>query len=223
MKTEDTEAKQRILDAAVAVFAERGLDGATIRKVATRARVNSALLYYYFNNKEDLFVESVRSVITGLMGLLEHGRRPFSGARDRLSFLVSTIFDYGSGRPDRIRLMTTAVSWHSDLFGRALNAVIGKSLPFPLEVIADGIRAGELRPAAPIHVWWSIVGMCIFSFEIQKVANFAPKHIVRKTDFSLEKRADEIVDLLVGGLVVANYGAKEQRGGGEAKGDSKGL
>src|SRR5579863_7913155 len=45
---------QRILRAAEENFAERGLAGARTGAIARSARVNKALLYYYFSSKEEL-------------------------------------------------------------------------------------------------------------------------------------------------------------------------
>ncbi len=44
-----------ILDAAEEVFAESGFHGATTRAIAEKAQANSALIHYYFGNKENLF------------------------------------------------------------------------------------------------------------------------------------------------------------------------
>lgn len=52
-------ARDRILAAAVDEFGEQGYDGATIRSIATRAGVDSALVHHYFGTKADLFAEAV--------------------------------------------------------------------------------------------------------------------------------------------------------------------
>ena len=52
---------QRILDAALTDFAERGFAGARIGRIADRAGINRAMLYYYFGCKRRLFDETVRS------------------------------------------------------------------------------------------------------------------------------------------------------------------
>lgn len=49
------ETRLRILDAAEAAFALHGFDGVTVRAVAAAAAVDTALVYYYFANKRDLF------------------------------------------------------------------------------------------------------------------------------------------------------------------------
>lgn len=53
--------RQDILRAALREFARRGYDGATLRVIAKEARVDPALVYHYFGDKEGVFVESMRS------------------------------------------------------------------------------------------------------------------------------------------------------------------
>lgn len=49
--------RQRILDAAGALFAEKGFEGATLSGIARRAGVSKQLLSYHFSDKEGLFRE----------------------------------------------------------------------------------------------------------------------------------------------------------------------
>jgi AcrR family transcriptional regulator len=51
---QDLTARARIRDAAIALFAERGIDGATIRDIAQAADVSSGLLRHHFGSKEGL-------------------------------------------------------------------------------------------------------------------------------------------------------------------------
>lgn len=46
---------QQILDAAEHLFAQRGLYGVTLKEVAERVGINTSLVHYYFENKDDLF------------------------------------------------------------------------------------------------------------------------------------------------------------------------
>jgi TetR/AcrR family transcriptional regulator len=58
--------KDAILDAAEARFARQGYDSTTIKEIAADAEVNSALLYYYFAGKEDLYGAVVARMIHGI-------------------------------------------------------------------------------------------------------------------------------------------------------------
>ncbi|WP_136054084.1 TetR family transcriptional regulator [Microbacterium sp. K24] len=54
-----TDSRERIIAAAVDEFGEQGYDGTTVRSIAARAGVDSALVHHYFGTKADLFAEAV--------------------------------------------------------------------------------------------------------------------------------------------------------------------
>ena len=49
--------KQHILDSALSVFKNKGFEGSTMDEIAKDADFGKATLYYYFNSKEEIFVE----------------------------------------------------------------------------------------------------------------------------------------------------------------------
>ena len=55
------ETRDRLIDAAAAVFAERGYRGATMREIADRSGANLAAAHYHFGSKQDLYREVVRA------------------------------------------------------------------------------------------------------------------------------------------------------------------
>src|SRR5262245_18811860 len=59
--------RQAILDAALAVFAERGYEAARLDDVAAKAGVAKGTLYLYFKDKEALFEALVRGAVSPLM------------------------------------------------------------------------------------------------------------------------------------------------------------
>ncbi len=67
MNEGDKPSKQLILDAATAVFAEKGFDGARVDEIARRAGVNKALIYYYFESKDQIVEELMQGMIKELV------------------------------------------------------------------------------------------------------------------------------------------------------------
>jgi AcrR family transcriptional regulator len=61
-----------ILDAAQAVFARNGVDGSSIRAIAKEAKCDPSLLYYYFENKEAIFVAILERKFSRFMPDLEN-------------------------------------------------------------------------------------------------------------------------------------------------------
>ena len=61
----------RILAAAALEFAERGYGGARVDRIARRARVNKAMLYYYFSSKQGLYRTLLRTTFSAIAAELQ--------------------------------------------------------------------------------------------------------------------------------------------------------
>src|SRR6187200_3680066 len=58
--------RDRVIAAAAVEFAARGFDGAKVDRIAARARVNKAMLYYHFKNKADLYRAILRDLFQSM-------------------------------------------------------------------------------------------------------------------------------------------------------------
>src|SRR5947209_3396397 len=56
----DRDTRQRVLEAAGAIFAARGFEAASVRDICDRAGANVSAVNYHFRSKEQLYVEAVR-------------------------------------------------------------------------------------------------------------------------------------------------------------------
>jgi AcrR family transcriptional regulator len=75
--------RERLLDAALAVFVARGVDGATVRDITEAAGVTPGLLYHYFEGKEALVLAILEE-----RGFLPELRRLAAGPSARTAVLV---------------------------------------------------------------------------------------------------------------------------------------
>jgi AcrR family transcriptional regulator len=91
------ETRRRILAAALAEFAEKGIDGARVDRIAERAQTNKRMLYHYFGSKEGLY----RAVLQQRLA-----DRPVLGADDvaAVKRLVS-VFAGMAATPQYVRLL----------------------------------------------------------------------------------------------------------------------
>jgi len=86
-KTQPAARRQAILDAALAVFAERGYEAARLDDVAARAGVAKGTLYLYFRDKEGLFETLVRGAVSPILDRVEEAAgTPGVKAADLLEF-----------------------------------------------------------------------------------------------------------------------------------------
>lgn len=89
---------RRILDAACAEFAERGIAGARIDRIVVAARTNKAQLYGYFGSKEDLFDAVLANSIDASVEAV-----PFDA--DDLPGWAVRLYDRNLHRPELVRLI----------------------------------------------------------------------------------------------------------------------
>ncbi|MFF1540573.1 TetR family transcriptional regulator [Microbacterium sp. NPDC058269] len=104
-----SDSRARIIAAAVDDFGEKGYDGATIRSIAARAGVDSALVHHYFGTKADLFAEAVGIPLrpdVDVPGILA-GPRDQVG--ERLIRYVLEAFEQPEVRRRGVMLLRTAI------------------------------------------------------------------------------------------------------------------
>jgi TetR/AcrR family transcriptional regulator len=152
--------RQRILEAAVVEFSEKGLKGARIVGIARRARTNYQALYYHFGNKENLYAAALESVITR--------RGDFNipveqiGAVAALSRLIDAIFDAFYQNIRYISLLADENMHKARHFDQmpAAKHLIHEVLETTENILTVGERQGVLRDGLdPVLVYISIAGL----------------------------------------------------------------
>jgi AcrR family transcriptional regulator len=104
-----SDSRARIIAAAVDDFGEKGYDGATIRSIAARAGVDSALVHHYFGTKADLFAEAVGIPLRpdiDVPGILAGPREEIG---ERLIRYVLEAFEQPEVRRRGVMLIRTAI------------------------------------------------------------------------------------------------------------------
>jgi AcrR family transcriptional regulator len=89
--TRGEKTKQRIIDGALRLFAERGVDGASIRDIATSAMITEPAVYRHFRSKEDLVWEIFWTGYRGLGETLREIQPSATDPRARIAAMVETI------------------------------------------------------------------------------------------------------------------------------------
>jgi AcrR family transcriptional regulator len=200
----DSAQRTRILEAAISVFAERGFEGASIRLVGEAAGFNSALLYYYFENKDTLFMHAVRFVLRGFLDHLRAQPRRFASGRERVAFLVDGLFDYYGAHPARLRLMAVGLTLHARLVGKAIQELLQEQSLLPLEVLQEGMNQGQLRPMHPAQAWWCILGMCLYSHQLGEVLKHVDQGVLPLPLPNVEESRRQVCESLCKGLVLTS-------------------
>lgn len=99
------DAEVRLMDSALVLFSEKGYDGTSIREIIEMAGVTRPVLYYYFENKEDLFRRLLETRCAAMTDEWDAAVAGVVGLRARLVALIVTAFRQMEQSPDVIRLI----------------------------------------------------------------------------------------------------------------------
>jgi AcrR family transcriptional regulator len=134
---EDT--KRRLLDAAAREFAERGIAGARVDRIAAAASANKALIYSYFGNKEELFDAVFNALVVDTVEDVPIDPDDLPGYAGRL-------FDRTQDQPYVLRLAL----WHSLERGSAtVPAAVVAADQQKVAAIAAAQQAGRISDRFP--------------------------------------------------------------------------
>src|SRR3954471_8702056 len=84
----------RILGAAAAEFAERGYAGARVDRIARRARVNKAMLYYHFGSKQSLYLALLRKTFAAAADGLRPSVTGTDNADEQIRQVVARVGEF---------------------------------------------------------------------------------------------------------------------------------
>ena len=145
--------RQRILDAAMTLFARQGYGSTSVREVVESAGVTKPTLYYYFDSKEALFREVVASKMSEGEAIFERAFASPGPVVPRLRDAFRAMIDGALADPDGLRLMLTCSL--PDQHGHPEVDVIGRHMRnmAPLQaMVVEGQARGEFRAGVDPHV-----------------------------------------------------------------------
>jgi TetR/AcrR family transcriptional regulator len=176
------ESRAAILAAAAREFAEHGIAGARTGTIAREARVNKALLYYYFKDKETLHGAVLDDAFAGLKSAVFRVLDSALPPREKILAYAAAYFDFIASNQLYPRLMQREMMRAREGQSQQIDNII-KTYIQPIflrvsQVIEEGIAKGDFRPVNPAHFVPSMVAMIVFYFSsapmMQKIVGFNP-------------------------------------------------
>ena len=155
----------RILKAAVAEFARYGLGGARVDRIAARAGANKRMLYYYFGNKDELFLAVLEDSYARIRSAERALHLTDVDPREAMRRLVEFTWRYYLQHPEFLTLLNSE-NLHRGRHVKRSKNIIAMHSPFVAvikQVLERGARAGEFRRGVdPVQLYISIAGLGYF-------------------------------------------------------------
>ena len=175
-----------IFRAAAHEFAQRGYDAAGVDRIAARAHVNKAMLYYHFGSKQGLYVEVLRDMFRAV-GTRTRAIADGPGAgEDKLDAWILTMVEEAAGRPWFPPIMLRELASGATHIDRETFGMMNAVYAAVRDVIVQGQGEGTFREVDPLLTYFTILPAILIFFARQRVAQrknvqglaaAAPRHL----------------------------------------------
>ncbi len=194
----DADVRQRILDAAEGLFAERGYGAATTREIAERAGIGKRMLFYYFANKEAVYRAVLERVVAGLVAI--HERFRTEPGPVGLADAMEGITLFAAANQPALRVLTREI-----MDGGPYVAALARQYLAPLFAagtaeVARNMERGIFRAGDPMHVLINVAGVTLYYFQMLPLL----EHVWDREPLApatLAERAAAVRDCLLHGLM----------------------
>jgi TetR/AcrR family transcriptional regulator len=200
--------KEKIISTALEVFAEKGKHGTRMEEIAVRAKVNKAMIYYYFRDKDNLYREVLRVILRkiyeyiiskvkgktdneDIVKIVDCFVRAHFGAFSQNIKFPKIIFEALTDEPEEIAKVMEDVKGEFNISGPML--LMG--------AMEKGISKRILRKINVHQILISLMGMNLIHFIGKPVGKVLFGIDVKDEDKFLRERENSIVDLLMNGIL----------------------
>jgi outer membrane protein len=149
----DVDPRQRLLDAALRLFADRGYAGTAVQDIVEAAGVTKPVLYYHFESKGGLFQALIDRAVEERLRLMQAAAPAHQATVTALTDIVVALTRLARQQADLLRLSFAVVfAAPGELpAGFRLPPKIGESIRFVHDLIQAGRESGELNSSFTTH------------------------------------------------------------------------
>lgn len=172
---QDMAVRERLLREALTLFNAKGYAATSVREIVAAAGVSKPTLYYYFSNKEGIYLALMTSTMVTFQAAVEQLVVPQGTARQRLLRFSTGVFDLFVEHLAVVRLIYAiyfgppqgAPAFRHQEFYDLMLRVVGK-------MVEEGIASGEFRPLPVPDLTWVVIS-CMNTVMEEQLCNQPPR------------------------------------------------
>ncbi len=184
--------KQRITARQIGVYAGGAISLVSaclggVDRIAARAHVNKAMLYYHYGSKQGLYVEVLRDMFRAVGARTRAIADGEGVAEDKLDAWILTMVEEAAGRPWFPPIMLRELASGAAHIDRETFGMMNAVYAAVRDVIVQGQREDAFREADPLLTYFTILPAILIFFarqrvvaqrkNVQDLAAAAPRHI----------------------------------------------
>ncbi|GLI33121.1 TetR/AcrR family transcriptional regulator [Desulforhabdus amnigena] len=192
MRNKNEDKHQRILDAAVKVFARKGFYQSKVSEIAKAAGVADGTIYLYFKNKEDLLISvfevEMQALVSKFRSAIAAEKDPPSQLRKIIAMHLSELQAY----PELAAVFQVELRQSSRFMREYKKLELKQYLDLIGGIIEEGQRSGHFRQNLPV----GLVKRAIFGTLDELVSTW----VLAGNRYDLESLADSVTDIFLNGI-----------------------
>lgn len=168
---------EKILWAATDLFAANHFNGVSIKEIAKKSGVNSALISYYFGGKKNLYQEVLNEQSNLFLNLIARVSSKELSPLAKLREYIAAISEVQKLHPHRIHLIYRELLTPTFMCDSFIKNRLYKIHKFMSDLVTDGIADGSIKKnVLPTHVAFTLESIIVFFFlthnQIRDLGNF---------------------------------------------------
>src|SRR5215469_15785105 len=189
--------KKQLLEIAMRLFSEQGLEGTSTREIAEAAGVNEALIFRHFRSKEELFwaVLSDRVERRGRGRRIREFLESSHSVQETLLAVAETLLERTGDDAAVTRLLFYSALRNRELSGRFFRTYGQEKLDMLADYIRAAVRGGRFRPVNPVVAARSFLGMIVYHYLVEEV--FGASHV---RGLKTQEVAEQLTDIFLEGI-----------------------
>lgn len=185
--------KERIIDTARRIFAEKGVHAATVSEIAQEAKVSEGTIYEHFSNKENLLFHIPEHFTQRRQRIGVYHLKLIQGAANKLRAYAYIYTELFHENPDYATIVLLYLKGNANFRQTPGYQAIRNWFRFLTEIINEGIESGEFRPNVDAY----IVRALIMGAIDQVTVNW----LMSGKSTNLMETVDPIVDAVMEGIL----------------------
>jgi AcrR family transcriptional regulator len=199
--------RPRILRAARKSFLEHGVQGASLREIARRARTSIGMIYYYFKTKDDLFLAVVEEPYEGVIADMEAALQGPGSFEERLVRLSTRIGQLTELELTTLKLVMREAMVSSARIPRLVERFKRGHIGLIAGAVGEGMSTGVLAPGP--HPGILVLATLAISGMPQVLRQFMGENFPFADAPAGEGMARQLVNILMHGVAAPRAIAKE--------------
>ena len=198
IKPENTE--QQILDAAKAIFQEKGMNGARMQEIADKAGINKAMLHYYYRSKQLLFEAVFKKAFALLAPQLNAILNDDSSIQDKIRNFTTDYISFILKHPYLPTFVIQELNRNPAFILKIQENEAFPNLDKFNAQVAKEVDAGLLKPIDGNQLFVHIVSLNIFPFVATPLINGFLKLSDKEFKALMEQRKKEVSEFIINSI-----------------------